>query len=76
MPKGSPPNIIHAKTWSGKVLPGRTKAQLTARTKNMMREAAPKDGDAKIRATKRSVRSDASVARLKKMRAPVGKGGR
>ena len=74
MPKGSPPNIIHAKTWSGKVLPGRTKAQLTARTKNMAREMTPSKYDGAA-ATARDVRAKPG-SRIKKIKAPVGKGGR
>ena len=82
MPKGSPPNIIHTKTWAGDVVrPGRTKAQLAARFKNKTRENFPSTSqyreDVKARKAKLDVRSDASVKRaVKKFKAPVGKGGR
>lgn len=66
MPKGSPPNIVHAKTWSGKVLPGRTKAQLAARTKNMSREMTPSkyDGAATARDVRGSESTGGTLARV------------
>jgi hypothetical protein len=64
MPKGSKPNIIHARTWAGKILPGRTKKELGARFKNKLREEYPSmygsDSvqDRKIKSAKREIRAD------------------
>jgi len=75
MPKGSPPNIIHTKTWSGKVIrPRRTKAQLAARDKSMARELSPSDTQYKsarsAAAARKDIRGDesASSPAMRKMR--------
>lgn len=43
MPKGSAPNIIHTRTLTGKILPGKTRQQFKARKKNMLREIGRTD---------------------------------
>jgi hypothetical protein len=66
MPKGSIRNpgskkpMVSTKTWSGKQLPLRTKAELNARFKNMMREDSAKTYAAYKgeRATARDIRAE------------------
>lgn len=84
MPKGNAPRsgkntFVATKTWGGTPLK-RTKAQLEARTKNVLRENFPSasqyKADKAAAATRKDIRSEGSVSRIKKMKAPVGKGGR
>ena len=63
MPKGTVRNpgskkpMVSAKTWVGKQLPLRTKAELAARTKNMLKESFSSSA-ARERATAREVRAE------------------
>ena len=79
MPKGSVPR---GRDYFGTVVsPSAKRKQTQAKFKNTMREnfptAAQYREDVKTAATRKDVRSDASVKRSRKtIKAPVGKGGR
>ena len=79
MPKGSVPR---GRDYFGTVVsPSAKRKQAQAKFKNKMRESFPTTTqyreDVKTAATRKDVRSDASVKRARKVvKAPVGKGGK
>ena len=79
MPKGSVPR---GRDYFGAVVsPSAKRKQTQAKFKNKMRESFPTTTqyreDVKTAATRKDVRSDASVKRARKVvKAPVGKGGK
>ena len=79
MPKGS---VLRGRDYFGAVVsPSAKRKQTQAKFKNKMRESFPTTTqyreDVKTAATRKDVRSDASVKRARKVvKAPVGKGGK